>query len=192
VHSNSNSADFVFSKREMYLCLLEEVPIKPTGVLIRRSVLAAIGGYNESWLSGEDWELYLRISKRYQFGYLNRKLATMRVFSDSTLSKFQEEDKSSLYQLATSEKQGLRGDREALRAVNRAISRHLKDLGSIYLHSGRRMKCLSTYARGFAETGDLLLLLRGALALMPPSLRVGLKTHAVRARRRDSSGIEEP
>ncbi|MCK1607126.1 glycosyltransferase [Bradyrhizobium sp. 166] len=174
-HAQPNSDVFVFSSREMYVCLLEEVPIKPTATLIRRNVLDALGAYNESWPSGEDWELYLRISKHYGFGYVNRKLATMRVLGDSTLSKFQEEDKSSLLQMVVGEKKALRGDREALQAANRAISRHHKELGWIYLHSGRRMKSISTYARGFAETGHVPLIMRTALALMPLSLNAGLK-----------------
>jgi glycosyltransferase involved in cell wall biosynthesis len=172
---HSNSDDIVFSGREMYLCLLEEVPIKPTGVLIRRYVLDTVRGYDESWVSGEDWELYLRISKRYRFGYKNRKLATMRVYDDSTLSKNQEQDKISLLQLEVREKKAVRRDSEALRALNRAISQHHKDLGWIYLHSGRRMKSISTYARGFAETGHLHLALWAALALMPLFLRTRLR-----------------
>jgi glycosyltransferase involved in cell wall biosynthesis len=175
LHAQSNSDVFVFSSREMYVCLLEEVPIKPTAILIRRNVVDALGGYNESWSSGEDWELYLRIAKHYEFGYLNRKLAIMRVLDDSTLSKFLEEDKSSLLQLVVSEKKALRGDREALQAANRAISRHHKDLGWIYLHSGRRIKSVSTYAQGFARTGHVPLIIRTALALMPLSLNAGLK-----------------
>jgi glycosyltransferase involved in cell wall biosynthesis len=175
LHARSNSDVFAFSSREMYVCLLEEVPIKPTAMLIRRNVLEALGGYNESWSSGEDWELYLRISKHYGFGYVNRKLATMRVLDDSTLSKFQEADKASLLQLVISEKKALRGDREALHAANRAISRHCKDLGWIYLHSGRRMKSISAYTQGFAETGHVPLIMRTALALMPLSLSAGLE-----------------
>jgi hypothetical protein len=119
--------------------------------------------------------LYLRISKHYGFGYVNRKLAIMRVLNDSTLSQFQEQDKFSLLQLALSEKKALRGDREALQAANRAITRHHKDLGWIYLHSGRRIKSILTYARGFAETGHLPLIMRVALALMPLSLNGSLK-----------------
>lgn len=174
-HAQPNSDIYVFTSREMYVCLLEEIPIKPTAMLIRRDVLATLGGYKESWRSGEDWELYLRISKHYGFGYVNRKLATMRVLADSTLSKFQEEDKSSLLQMVVGEKKALRGDHEARQAANRAISRHHKELGWIYLHSGRRIKSISTYARGFAETGHLPLIVRSALALMPLSLNAGLK-----------------
>ena len=174
-HAQSDSDVVLFSSREMYLCLLEEVPIKPTAVLIRRTVLDEFRGYDESWRSGEDWELYLRISKNHGFGYVDRKLAVMRVLDDSTLSKFQEEDKSSLLQLAVSEKKELRRDREALEAANRAIARHCKDLGWIYLHSGRRMKSISTYARGFAETGHIPLIMRAGVALMPLSLAAGLK-----------------
>lgn len=171
----AGSENVILTSREMYVCLLEEIPIKPTGVIIRRDVLDAVGGYNESWLSGEDWELYLRISKRYGFGYVNRKLATMRIYKDSTLSKFQEEDKVSLLRLALSEKRALRGDREALRAVDRAIARHHNNLGWIYLHSGRRMRGISTYARGFVETGHFPLLMRAALAIIPLSLSAHLK-----------------
>ncbi len=172
---HSNADDIVFTGREMYLCLLEEVPIKPTAVLIRRNVLDTVGGYDHSWLSGEDWELYLRISRGFRFGYHNRKLATMRVYSDSTLLKFQEQDKISLLRLEIREKKEVRGDPEALRAINRAMSRHYKDLGYIYLHSGRRMKSLLTYAQGFANTGHVNLAMRGALALMPAFLRARLK-----------------
>lgn len=174
-HKNKDSDVFVFSCREMYLCLLEEVPIKPSAVLIRRSILNEFGGYNESWCSGEDWELYLRISKHYGFGYIDRELTTMRVLNDSTLSKFQEEDKSSLLKLAATEKKSLRRDREALEAANRAISRHCKDLGWIYLHSGRRMKSIATYVRGFVETGRVALILRAILAMLPLALTTSLK-----------------
>lgn len=173
---NTRSDVFLFSSREMYLCLLEEVPIKPTALLVRRRVLDEIGGYDEAWRSGEDWELYLRISKRYGFGYVNRKLAVMRVLADSTLAKYQEQDKTSLLSLAVSEKKRLVEDSEALQVVNRAIYHHSKDLGWIYLHTDRRMKSIRTYLRGFFETGQLLLIVRVVVALMPLQLVSGLKS----------------
>src|SRR3954452_13482291 len=104
----------IFSSREMYLCLLEDVPIKPSAALIRRRIMRDFGGYDESWVSGEDWNLYLRIAKHHRFGFVNRRLATMRVLADSTLGKFQEQDKKSLLQLALSEKRQLVGDPAAL------------------------------------------------------------------------------
>jgi glycosyltransferase involved in cell wall biosynthesis len=169
--------EVIFSCREMYLCLLEDVPIKPSGALIRRHVMRELGGYDEAWVSGEDWNLYLRMAKHHRFGYVNRRLATMRVLADSTLEKFQEEDKQSLLRLAISEKRQLAGDRAALRAVNRVISSHHKDLGWIYLHTGRRMKGLATYAQGFAETGHLPLAMRFVLGLAP--LGAAARTKAV-------------
>lgn len=171
----SNGDELVFTKREMYLCLLEEIPIKPTSVLIRRSVLDRIGGYNEQWQSGEDWELYLRIAKHFRFGYLNRPLATLRILGDSTLTKFFEADKLSLRRLILAEKRALQGDSEAMQAANRAIAQFENDLGWTYLHSGRRIKSVATYCRGFAETGDVSLLMKAALASLPLSLREVLK-----------------
>lgn len=174
-HSASSGDVCIFTKREMHLCLLEEVPIKTNAVLIRRSVLDHVGGYDEKWRSGEDWELYLRIAKHHHFGYLNRQLATVRVLGDSTLAKFFEADKASLRRLILSEKQTLRGDREAVQAANRAIAQFENDLGWIYLHSGRRVKSISTYCRGFGETGNLILLAKAGFALLPLSLRERLK-----------------
>jgi glycosyltransferase involved in cell wall biosynthesis len=180
------SGVFIFSSRDMYLCLLEEVPIKPTALLVRRRVLDEIGGYDEAWCSGEDWELYLRIAKRYGFGYVDRKLAIMRVLADSTLAKYQEQDKSSLLRLALSEKKALAHDGEALQVVNRSIYHHSKDLGWIYLHTDRRFKSLRTYLLGFFETRQLRLVLRAGVALMPLQLVSGLKSIFLPGRRAES------
>jgi glycosyltransferase involved in cell wall biosynthesis len=175
-HIPLNGDEWIFTEREMHMCLLEEVPIAPPAALIRRSVLDQVGGYDEKWLSGEDWELYLRIAKHYRFGYLNQMLTTVRVLEDSTLARFWETDKDSLRRLISREKHALRGDREARRAANRAIAQFENDLGWVYLHSDRRAKSISAYCRGFAETGDPILLLKAASAVMPLSLRSRLKS----------------
>jgi glycosyltransferase involved in cell wall biosynthesis len=171
-----NGDEWTFTEREMHMCLLQEDPIAPTATLIRRSVLDQVGGYDEKWVSGEDWELYLRIAKHYRFGYLNQMLTTVRVLEDSTLAKFWETDKESLRRLILRERQALRGDREARRAANRAIAQFENDLGWIHLHSDRRVKAIATYCRGFAETGDLILLIKAASAVMPLSFRGRVKS----------------
>jgi glycosyltransferase involved in cell wall biosynthesis len=175
-HISLNGDEWIFPKREMHMCLLEEVPIIPSAVLIRRSVLDHVGGYNEEWLSGEDWELYLRIAKHYRFGYLNHTLTTVRVLEDSTLAKLWAKDKESLRRLILREKQAFRADREARRAANRGLAQFENDLGWAYLHSGRRVRSIAAYSRGFAETGDLMLLMKAAFAVMPLSLRSRLKS----------------
>jgi glycosyltransferase involved in cell wall biosynthesis len=164
---HSNPAEIVFTNREMYLCLLEEVPLKPTTTLVRREVLETVGGYDESWRSGEDWELYLRICRNYRFGFLNERLATMRVQDDSTLGRMQEHDKVSLLAWEAREKKAIKGDDEACAAINRAMLGHYDILGHTYLQQGRRLKAAVTYFRGFVATGSLRLAVRVGWALVP-------------------------
>src|SRR5205823_7200138 len=63
---------FVLRPREMYLCLLQEVPVKTPATTVRRDVLEAVGGFNELWTSSEDWELLLRLARVTAFGYIDR------------------------------------------------------------------------------------------------------------------------
>lgn len=163
--------EYILSGREMYLCLLQELPIKPTASLIKRDVFARVGMFDETWRSGEDWEHLLRLSPGTCFGYMNVPLASMRQMADATHLVYREQDKLFLLKLFMREKARLRGDREALRAVNRGISNHCNNLAWYYLLSGKRVKSVSVYFRGFRETGEPRMLLRAASALIPLSLR---------------------
>jgi glycosyltransferase involved in cell wall biosynthesis len=174
--------EILFTARDMYLCLLETEPITPCTVLIRREVLQQADGYDESWRSGEDWELYLRMAREgCRFGFVNQTLATIRVQADSTLGKLQIEDKRALIGMALAELQATRGDDEARRALRRALASHYDILGHHYRESGRRMQAASTYAEGFARTGRTGLALRAGASVLPTSLLDGLrKTVAAR------------
>jgi glycosyltransferase involved in cell wall biosynthesis len=44
--------EYVVSSRQMYLCLLEEVPIKPSAMLVKKEMFIREGIFNESWPSG--------------------------------------------------------------------------------------------------------------------------------------------
>ena len=163
--------EVLFTARDMYLCLLETEPITPCTVLIRRRVLQETRGYDETWRSGEDWELYLRMARAgCRFGFVDRILATIRVQADSTLGKFQVEDKRALIGMALAELRVTRGDTEAQRALRRALASHYDILGHHYRCSGRRMKAVTTYAKGFARTGRTGLAVRAGVSALPPVL----------------------
>ena len=57
-------------------------------VLIRRSVLEAVGGFPEGFAMGEDWELWLRIAHDYEVDYCDAPLAQIRVLSSSSQQQF--------------------------------------------------------------------------------------------------------
>jgi hypothetical protein len=160
----------------MYLCLLEEVPVKPTATLVRRELYSRAGLFDEAWPSGTDWDLFLRFSRLASFGYLDAPLSIQRRTPDATHQKYLEQDKLFLLDLFTKEKLRFNDDNEALRAVNRSITNHCDNLAFHYLYSGRRGKSIATYLRGYRETSELGMLLRAAAALMPLQMRETVKT----------------
>jgi glycosyltransferase involved in cell wall biosynthesis len=175
LNAKPRQGEYVFTGREMYLCLLEEVPIKPTAALVRRELFQRAGGFNETWPSGTDWDLFLRFSKIADFGYIDRPLAIQRRTADATHQKFREQDKLFLLSTFLKEKGNLRKDREALQAVNRGISSHCMILAGLYLENGQRRKSFSTYVQAFKETGKPVMLLRAASTSLPANFRSSLK-----------------
>jgi glycosyltransferase involved in cell wall biosynthesis len=173
--THPQAEESVLSTREMYLCLLEEVPIKPSAVVVKRDLFATAGTFDEEWPSGTDWELFLRFSRSARFGFINRALVDQRQTSDSTFLRFVEKDKELLLKVALREKARLRDDPEAMRAVNRGISSHCSNLAWIYLNSGRSMKSAGLYLKGFTETHEFIMLARAASAVLPPGFRNFLK-----------------
>jgi glycosyltransferase involved in cell wall biosynthesis len=167
--------EYTFSGREMYICLLEEVPVKPTATVARRELFQKGGGFNETWPSGTDWDLFLRFSKLTDFGYINLPLVIQRRTPDATHQKFREQDKLFLLSTFLQEKAKLGKDREALEAVNRGISSHCLILAGLYLDAGQRKKSFSVYVQGFKETGQPLMLLRAASTSLPTNLRSSLR-----------------
>jgi len=176
LQENPGMGEYVFSGRQMFVCLLEEVPIKPTAVLVRREMFEKAGTFDEAWPSGTDWDLFLRFSHSACFGYIDLPLVIQRRTPDATHQKFLEQDKLFVLNICLKEKAKLVNDREALRAVNRGISGHCRELAYNYLHSGQRMKSLSLYVQGFKETREPMMLVRAASTLVPSGVRNLLKS----------------
>ncbi|MBZ5666377.1 MAG: glycosyltransferase family 2 protein [Acidobacteriia bacterium] len=171
LRESPNGIDYLLGSRQLYLCLLEEIPIKPSALLVKRKVFDSAGLFDPSWPSGTDWDLFLRFSQCCTFGYINEPLVIQRRESDATHQKFREQDKLFLLEVFLREKAKLGKDPEALAAVNRGISNHCSNLAHLYLHCGRRKESVSLYFKGFRETGETMMLLRAASIFMPLGLR---------------------
>ena len=172
----------VLSGRQMFLCLLEEVPIKPSALAVRRELFGKAGTFDEAWPSGTDWELFLRFTRFASFGFINQPLIVQRQTPDSTFLKFMEKDKELLLKVALREKARMRNDPEAVLAVNRGISDHCNNLAWLYLHSGKTKKSVRVYFVGFRETGEFAMLMRAASIMLPSRFREVLKRLVRRAR----------
>jgi glycosyltransferase involved in cell wall biosynthesis len=157
----------VFSIREMRLILLEEVPVKPSALTLRRSVFERAGGFDERWSSSEDWEFLLRLARDHRLGYLDRPLAVLRVGADSLHRLDQARGDRAMIGLLLRERASLRGDREARAAVARGLVSRVKHFGWHLVDHGRRPEAAAVFLRGFLATGAPGLLGRAAAALVP-------------------------
>lgn len=72
---------------DIYKELITTYFISPPGMMMKREVLEELGGYDES-LSYEDFDFWIRSSRKYEFGYTNQVLVKKRNVPNS-LSKSQ-------------------------------------------------------------------------------------------------------
>ena len=182
--------EHVISGRDMYLCLLEEVPIKPTAMVLRKEVFDRVGKFNEDCRSGEDWEFLLRLAPSACFGYIDERVAVQRRTPDATHRLYWEDDKAFLLSRFRREKAAVIHDRQAVRAANRGITSHCINLGGFYMDSGRWKESLSIYLQGFRETGHPIMLLRAASTFLPFRLN-SLMKRAFRTLRPRKRAISE-
>lgn len=67
---------------DVYAALLEASFVPAATTLIRRWALEEAGGYDES-LAFEDWDMWLRLARRWRFGFTPRVVARYRILPDS-------------------------------------------------------------------------------------------------------------
>ena len=63
--------------------LLTEHFIAMPSVMIRKSCLEEVGGFEESLIGNEDFNLYLRLARTYAFGFVNRILVHIRLHQNN-------------------------------------------------------------------------------------------------------------
>ena len=161
----------VLDPREVQLCLLEEVPIKPSALVLRRPAFDRVGGFDETWTSSEDWEFLLRLARHHRFAYLDRALAVLFISPDSLHIVDQSRGDEAMIRLLARERKRLAGDRAALAAVRRGLLRRTKHCGWNHLDHGRRALAFRVYLRGFALTRSPGLLLRALVSWGPRQLQ---------------------
>ena len=156
--------------RALYLCLLQEIPIKTPALTVRRSALERVGGFDERWTSSEDWEFLLRLARSESLLYLDRPLAVIRVSTDSLRRGDQERGELTMLQLLAAEYHRL-SDPEARRAAAAGIVERAKHLSWYYRDTGRRRDAMRTCLSAFRVVGDAELLLRALMVWGPEDPR---------------------
>lgn len=175
----------VLGQRELLCCLLQEVPIKPSAFTVRRKAFEAVGGFDETWTVSEDWEFFLRLADRYRVGFLDRRLAVLRVSADSLHRIHNERCLRAMLRLFSQSAPRYRRDPEMRRAIRSGISHCTTHLGWYYLDHDRQRAAVLTYLRGAIHSQDPRLLARAMVAALPSRLRHALTafSHALAAPR---------
>jgi glycosyltransferase involved in cell wall biosynthesis len=171
LRGGSHPDPLVLEAREMQLCLLEEVPVKPSALVVRREAFERVGGFDEAWTSSEDWEFLLRLARHHRFAYLDRPLAVLFISPDSLHIVDQSRGEEAMIRLLMREQQRLAADGEALAAVRRGLVTRAKHCAWHHIDHGRRARACRVYLRGFSHTGDIGLLLRAAATWIPRALQ---------------------
>src|SRR5437899_1926380 len=140
------------SRREVFLVLLEEVPIKPSALTVRRSEFEKAGRFDETWSSSDAGEFLLRFSRAHRFGYLDLPLAVLRVGDDSLHRTDQARGDTAMIRLLLRERRLLNGDHEARAAVQRGLVTRVKHFGWHHGDAGRRRAAAAVFLRGFLIT----------------------------------------
>jgi glycosyltransferase involved in cell wall biosynthesis len=172
----------IIPRRTMYLILLQELPVKPSTLLIHSQAVIHSGSFQERLVSGEDWEFLLRVARYYDFVYVDRPLVELHVLCDATHVRYFTEDKQSFIALLRREQALSRADAEACAAARRGIIGLRKHLYWHYMAANAWQEAASSCLMGFQETNDFGLLLRAAWAV-----RAGLFRAVARRFRRTIS-----
>jgi glycosyltransferase involved in cell wall biosynthesis len=168
VEKRPRNESMVFSQREIFLCLLREIPIKIPTLTIRRTSALSTSLFDESWPSGNDWKFLLEFSHLFRFGYIDRVQAVVRVQDDATHRIHFARDKMLLIELLNAEMNRLSDDHEAVESARWGVSDLTKHLSWCYLEKGQRLRAAAALLRGFRYTFNAGLLSRALAAVLLP------------------------
>jgi glycosyltransferase involved in cell wall biosynthesis len=168
-------AETIVPPREMFLCLLEEAPILPSTLVVRRDAFERVGRFDEAWRSFEDWEFLIRFSAREPIGYVDRPLTVMRISTDSLHRVSALRGRTALISHLLAKRGELPADTAAVKAINRGVRHQRKMLGWHFVETGQWTLAARNYIRGFVEVRAPDLLLRAADVCLPARLRRGVR-----------------
>ena len=131
----------------MYLTLLQEVPVKPTALSLRKNVFKNVGMFEESAPSGSDWDFLMRFAREGRFGYIDRPLAVLRLQGDATHRLHFKQDKLFILDCLRRERKLAKNDTEVHAAVRKGILNLYRHLGWHYRAVGNRGRRHLLYCR---------------------------------------------
>lgn len=130
---------FVYNK-----LIVEDFVCVPT-IIVRKEVFSEIGLFDESMIGVDDWDLCIRISKKYEIGYINKILAVYR-HNELGFSKDIERWRSIL--LGFIEKNIFDNPEISAKIQKKAVSSFYKDVAYLYFCKGLYKKAAKNALSG--------------------------------------------
>jgi glycosyltransferase involved in cell wall biosynthesis len=81
---------------DVYKKIVEHYFVSPVGMIMRKEVLDALGGYDES-LAYEDFDFWVRLSRSYEYAYLDACLVAKRIIPHSHSTKFLKQGQDAMF-----------------------------------------------------------------------------------------------
>jgi glycosyltransferase involved in cell wall biosynthesis len=124
--------------------------VSPSSVLLRTEVLKEVGGFDESMSVCEDYDMWLRIAKRYPFHFIEEKLIVKRGgHADQLSRKFWGMDRWRVYALEKLLKENRLNERQR----DGVVAMLIEKCRVLIIGYGKRGKTMEeNYYRSLAET----------------------------------------
>jgi len=98
-------------------------PLAQPAVMLRKSMVAAVGGYREAFKHGaEDYDLWLRLSERYLLDNLPEVLTLYRIHADSLTHRLRYEQTFAAMVAACAHRRRVAGQGDPLRGLSEPLS----------------------------------------------------------------------
>lgn len=157
------------------LVVANTLPAGGSGVLAERSLVEEVGGFDESRLRSEDWDLWVRLALRSPLATVDEPLVAYRIWSGGKSRT------ADLMEEAWEAITGRYADVAAARGVTADRRHHRRYLAKQQLRNGDRVGAARTFWRLGTIHGDRGSLLRVPMALAAPRLTDRLGTRRARA-----------
>lgn len=156
---------------DTYLALLRGNFIGSASLpVVRRHCLEAVGGFDAKLSSCQDWDLWLRLAKRYPFRFVNKALVIRQIHPDQMTGNIRRKIEGRL-SIVKKYMTVLQQDR-------RLYGLHLRRLASLHLFEGLRAQALGYYILSIRSFPlDLLGWIGIALCFFPRTVQKAVLEH---------------
>jgi hypothetical protein len=162
--------DAVLEPPVAFAQLLAFNSVPPPGILVRATAYAAVGGYDPAMAPAVDWDLWLRMARRFPVVYIDRVLARYRITAQSCTTEVERDGSLAVSMRRVVERAlapspgARRPPRQFVRQGRGWVGRYELSVASLFLYRGEleRFRRHTTAALRFAPQ---LLVTRPGLAM---------------------------